>query len=138
EEKARVQADESLSDARRQRELKRLDGLATQLAKIAARDTSLLALLAEDARVSSAARELRAQILEEAGLEVPEEPEPEPEVRSQPANQNRVVPISALQRQRANPFFAPDSEAAAERPARPTRPAGPARLEPPCPSLQDA
>ncbi len=138
EEKARVQADESLGDARRQRELKRLDGLATQLAKIAARDTSLLALLAEDARVSSAARELRAQILEEAGLEVPEEPEPEPVVRSQPVNENRVMPISALQRQRANPFFAPDFEAAAERLARPKRLAGWELLEPLFRSFEEA
>ena len=57
EERARVMADASLNDARRTHELKRLDGVATQLARIAARDTTLLSLLAEDARVSDAARD---------------------------------------------------------------------------------
>ncbi len=48
EEHARVQA-EQLSQTRRAEQLKRLDGVATLLAKTAVRDPSLLALLAEDA-----------------------------------------------------------------------------------------
>ena len=52
EERARVMADQSLSDSRRTEQLKRLDGVATILATTAARDTSLLELLAEDASVS--------------------------------------------------------------------------------------
>ena len=49
------------TEAHRAEQLKRLDGVATILAKTAARDTSLLALLAEDAVVSDAARALRAR-----------------------------------------------------------------------------
>src|SRR5690606_5556799 len=58
--------------------------------------------------------------------------------RSQPVNENRVMPISALQRQRANPFFAPDFEAAAERLARPKRLAGWELLEPLFRSFEEA
>src|SRR5690606_27397960 len=76
EERARVQGDSEMSDARRSRELKRLDGVAPLLAKVAARDPSQLAILAEDARVSDSARALKATLLEDAGLEAPEEPEP--------------------------------------------------------------
>jgi len=78
EEKARVMADPELTPAKREQELKRLDGVATLLARIAARDTSLLALLAEDARVSDAAREYKATLMRKGGLEVPAEPEPAP------------------------------------------------------------
>ena len=45
EERARVKADTELTDAERAELLKRLDGVATILAKTAARDTSLIALL---------------------------------------------------------------------------------------------
>ena len=44
------------NDARRSAILKRLDGIALTLAQTATRDTSLLALLAEDAVLSDAAR----------------------------------------------------------------------------------
>ena len=74
EERARVQADETGSDSHRAEQLKRLDGIATILAKTAARDTSLLALLAEDAVVSDAARSLKRDMLQAAGVEpAPEE-----------------------------------------------------------------
>ena len=63
EERARVKADESRSDAYRAEQLRRLDGIATILAKTAARDTSLLALLAEDAVVSDAAAALKREML---------------------------------------------------------------------------
>ena len=52
EERARVKADQASSDGQRAEQLKRLDGVATILAKTAARDTSLLALLAEEDRKS--------------------------------------------------------------------------------------
>ena len=58
EERARIRAAAG-SDRRRAEQLKRLDGIATILATTAVRDTSLLALLAEDAGVSDAARSLR-------------------------------------------------------------------------------
>ena len=56
EEHARVQAERTRSQAHRAERLKRLDGIATILAKTAVRDPALLALLAEDAVVSDAAR----------------------------------------------------------------------------------
>lgn len=131
EERARVKADASLTESKRGQELKRLDGVATLLAKIAARDTSLLALLAEDARVSDAAREFKATVMRAGGLEPPEEPEPAPPVAQAPAAENRVVPRSVISRQLANPFLAPDFEAAAERTAaRARRLAGWELLEP--------
>ena len=52
EERTRVKADSSLTEGQRAEALKRLDGIATILAKTAARDTSLLSLLAEDAKVA--------------------------------------------------------------------------------------
>jgi SNF2 family DNA or RNA helicase len=115
EERARVQADATLTQAKRTEEGKRLDGVATMLAKIAAREPALLQLLAEDAKVSDAGRALKATLLREAGIEPPEEPEPEETVEVAPVTEHRVVPQSVIARQRANPFLAPDFEAAAER-----------------------
>lgn len=139
EERARVMGDRELSDRRRAEQLRRLDGVATQLAKIAARDTSLLALLAEDARVSDAAREYKATVMRAGGLEPPEEPEPTPEAAPTQTPVNRVVPQSVLARQRSNPFLEPDYEAAAERlAARPRRLAGWELLEPLFRSFEDA
>ncbi len=129
--RARLQADSELSAAKRTAELKRLDGIATVLAKIAARDTSLLQLLTEDARVSDAAREYKASLMRAGGLEPPEEPEPAPRPVAAPGAEKRVVPQSVMARQLANPFLAPDFEAAAERVAsRARRLAGWELLEP--------
>lgn len=132
EERAKVMADGALTAARRDQQLKRLDGVATMLARIAARDTSLLALLAEDARVSDAARAYKATLMRAGGLEPPEEPAPAPPAApSVPTPENRVVPRSVISRQLANPFLAPDFEAAAERMAsRARRLAGWELLEP--------
>ena len=108
EERARVNADETTTDADRAEQLKRLDGVATILAKTAARDTSLLALLAEDAVVSDAARPLKREMQRAAGLEPPpEEVTAEPEAPAAPT-ERRVVPQSVVSRQLANPFLAPD------------------------------
>jgi hypothetical protein len=109
EERARVKADETLSDAHRAEQLKRLDGVATILAKTAARDTSLLALLAEDAVVSDAARSLRRDMLKAAGIEATDEEVRPAEPPAAPAgSERRVVPQSVVSRQLANPFLAPD------------------------------
>ena len=113
EERARVKADGALTAAKREQELKRLDGVATLLARIAARDTSLLALLGEDARVSDAARAYKATVMRAAGLEPPDEPEPPAPVAPTPGADKRVVPQSVISRRLANPFLAPDYEAAA-------------------------
>jgi SNF2-related domain/Helicase conserved C-terminal domain len=125
EERARVKADENSSDAHRAEQLRRLDGIATILAKAAARDTSLLALLTEDAVVSDAAAALRRDMLISAGVE-PTSDEPtiiEPGAASV-RTERRVVPQSVVSRQLANPFLAPDFASAAPREPRPRRLAG--------------
>jgi superfamily II DNA or RNA helicase len=108
EERAQVKADVTSSEAHRAEQLKRLDGVATILAKTAARDTSLLQLLAEDSVVSDSARSLKREMLRAAGVETaPEEVAPaEPAVAS--TVERRVVPQSVISRQLANPFLAPD------------------------------
>jgi hypothetical protein len=110
DERTRVRADASSSDAHRAEQLKRLDGVATILAKTAVRDAGLLALLAEDAVVSDEARSLKRDVLRTAGIEpaVEELPPVEPPAA---APKNRVVPQSVVSRQLANPFLAPDASA---------------------------
>ncbi|MGB7425803.1 MAG: DEAD/DEAH box helicase [Ornithinimicrobium sp.] len=122
EERAKMKADEAQSGTRRTEELKRLDGIATILATTAARDTSLLKLIAEDAAVSDHARSMRRELLEAAGIDVPQESaeQPQPTV----AEQRRVVPQSVMSRQLANPFLEPDYSAAAKRTVKPRRLAG--------------
>ncbi len=122
EERARVKSDETSSEAERNEQLKRLDGVATILAKTAARDTSLLQLLAEDAAVSPAARALKKEMLLAGGIEPPPDPTPSPDAADAPGLDRRVVPASVVARQLANPFQVPDFSAA------PPRPAGPRRL----------
>ena len=125
DERARVKADESSSEAHRAEQLKRLDGIATILAKTAARDTSLFALLADDAGVSDAARSLKRDMLLAAGIEaVEEEAPPAAPAGSPAASDRRVVPQSVISRQLANPFLAPDFASAERRKPRPRRLAG--------------
>ncbi len=113
QERSRVRADTTAGDAQKTELLKRLDGIAMILAQTAARESSLLALLAEDAVVPESTRSLTRQMLLDAGLEAPpeEKPPPAPTVTS-PAAERRVVPQSVVQRQLANPFLAPDFSAA--------------------------
>ena len=63
EERARVKADTTVPESERAAVLSRLDGIATILAKTAARDTSLLELLAEGAFVSPSAVDLKNDLL---------------------------------------------------------------------------
>ncbi len=110
EENARVRQDRTSSQTRQVEQLKRLDGIATILAKTAVRDSSLLALLAEDAVVSDAARALKRDMLLAAGIEpAPDQPAP---AESPASTERRVVPQSVVSRQLANPFLAPDFSAA--------------------------
>jgi superfamily II DNA or RNA helicase len=122
EERARVRADATSTEAHRAEQLKRLDGLALILAKTAARDTSLLALLAEDAVVSDSARSLTRKMRSDAGIEqLPEEETPTEAAAVSAATERRVVPQSVISRQLANPFLAPDFSAARQTAARPRR-----------------
>jgi len=110
EERAKAKENAALSVAERQETLKRLDGLASIMAKTAAKDTSLIQLLAPEAKISEAAKKLRRDYLVASGQElapddliiVDETPEVSPERAKQ------VVPASVRQAQLANPFMAPD------------------------------
>ena len=122
EERARVKADTTLADSARSELLKRLDGVATILAKTAARDTSLIQLLEVDQAASPVARRMRRDWLIESGAELaPDEliitdvaPASTGVVPAALA-QRQVVPPTIESRQMANPFLAPDLAARAPR-----------------------
>jgi hypothetical protein len=125
DERARLRADTAGSEARRAEQLKRLDGIATILATTAVRDAGLLALLAEDAVVSDAARSLKRDLLKAGGVEpAPEEVPPTEPPAASSTPERRVVPQSVISRQLANPFLAPDFSAVPQRLSRPRRLAG--------------
>jgi hypothetical protein len=129
EEHARVQGEQAGSSTGRVERLKRLDRIATILAKTAVRDPKLLALLAEDAGVSDAAKSLRREMLREVGIEpAPVETaavEPSVEAAAAAAGTSRgVVPQSVVFRKLANPFLAPDFSSARPSPAVARRLAG--------------
>jgi SNF2 family DNA or RNA helicase len=124
DERARVRADETIGDSRRTEKLKRLDDVASSLARSAVRDQGLMALLGEDAVVSPDARALEREMLQRAGIEpAPVEAPPVEEAPAAPAKPG-VVPQSVVSRQMANPFLAPDFSAARPSAARPSRLAG--------------
>lgn len=116
EERARVKSDAALTDASRAELLKRLDGVATILAKTAARDTSLIQLLEVDQATSPVAKRMRRDWLLESGAELaPDEliitdAAPATPVAMIPAAaaSRQVVPPQVEARQMANPFLAPD------------------------------
>jgi len=121
EERARVRAAVG-SDSRRAEQLKRLDGIAIILATTAVRDAGLLALLAEDADVSDAARSLKREMLRDLGIEpAPEQIAPAETATAPAGTERRVVPQSVISGQLANPFLAPDFSAVPQRTSRPRR-----------------
>jgi hypothetical protein len=115
EERARVKADTALATDVRAELLKRLDGVATILAKTAARDTSLIQLLEVDQATSPVARRMRRDWLLESGAELaPDEliitdaaPAPAPVVPAALA-ERQVTPAQVESRRLSNPFLAPD------------------------------
>ncbi|MBB2976021.1 hypothetical protein FHX49_001591 [Microbacterium endophyticum] len=115
EERARVKADSEITDSARAELLKRLDGVATILAKTAARDTSLIQLLEVDHAASPVARRMRRDWLLESGAELaPDEliitdaaPAPT-EVVPAALAERQVRPPQVELRQMSNPFLAPD------------------------------
>ncbi|MDX6233282.1 MAG: hypothetical protein QOH68_2293, partial [Nocardioidaceae bacterium] len=122
EERDRVRADQASSGTQKAEQLKRLDGIAMILAHTAARDTSLLALLAEDAVVSEAAKSLTRRMLKDAGIEPAPGEVTAAESSAAPATaERRVVPQSVVSRQLANPFLAPDFASAGKSKASPRR-----------------
>jgi hypothetical protein len=110
DERQRVKDDATVSTVERQEVLKRLDGLAAIMAKTAARDTSLISLLAPDAKISDAAKKLRRDFLVASGVELaPDDLIIVEEAASPPAESaKQVIPASVRQAQLANPFMAPD------------------------------
>jgi hypothetical protein len=130
DERARVRAAAG-SDSRRAEQLKRLDGIATILARTAVRDAGLLALLAEDSGVSDAARSLKAEMMRDIGIEpTPEQIASAPTATAPAGSERRVVPQSVISRQLANPFLSPDFSAVPQRTSRPRRLAGWELLDP--------
>ena len=112
EERTRVQTAE-LGESARAEQLKRIDGIATILARTAARDGSLLALLTEDAELVQGTRALLSEMRAAAGME---DPEPQPALEpvssgASPRPERQVVPRSVISRQLANPFLEPDFSA---------------------------
>ena len=98
EERTRIKTDTSLTDAERTKELTRLDGIATIMAKTAARDSSLIQLLTDSAPLSPAQQEVRRTLLIEAGA--PLAPEDlvvvtEPEAKSAAEERQRRSPVGA-------------------------------------------
>ena len=116
EERARAKGVAELGDAARAEQLKRLDGVATILAKTAARDTSLIQLLEADQATSPVAKRMRRDWLLESGAELaPEELVIADVIRVQQAPvvpaalaERQVTPPSVESRMLANPFLAPD------------------------------
>src|SRR5690606_25894742 len=104
----------NLSSAARAELLKRLDGVATILARTAARDTSLLTLLDPATTPGPAAQRMRLDWLLDSGAELSAEemeikaPQPaRPAVVPEALAERQVVPPSVKRRLKANPFLAP-------------------------------
>lgn len=109
EERARIKTDKALTDAERTKELTRLDGIATIMAKTASRDTSLIQLLTDTAPLTPAAQEAKRAMLLEAGAELsPEDLVVVTEAAPPREEEKQVVPQSVRQYQMSNPFLAPD------------------------------
>lgn len=119
EERARIKTDRSISDAERTKELTRLEGIATIMAKTAARDSSLIQLLTDTSPLGPQALELRRTMLLDAGTELsPDDLVIVTEAPVKPAVEERqVVPQSVRQYQMSNPFLAPDFSAATAAPS---------------------
>ena len=108
EERVRVRTDDSLTQVRRDSELKRLDGIATILAQIAASEPSFFHLLDEKADVSEGTRILMREMQVAAGREPAPEPEPEAKVETEDGRvERRVVPDAVRARQLAIPVPGP-------------------------------
>jgi len=115
EERARLNVDGGTNAQAEQ-----LDGIGRILAQTAARDTSLLALLDDEAMVSDAAVSLKRKLLAAAGVEAP--PETVTEIEPAPTrSERRVVPKSVIARQLSNPFVVPDFASVERQQAQPRR-----------------
>ena len=112
EERTRLQA-QDVPEHRRNEQLKRLDGIATALARTAARDGTLLTLLTDDAQVLPDTKALLRELRVAGGVELPEEEAvaDDAAVTGAAKVERQVVPRSVISRQLANPFLEPDFSA---------------------------
>ncbi|MGI9085092.1 MAG: DEAD/DEAH box helicase [Aeromicrobium sp.] len=109
EERARVKSSADLTQPQRDEQLKRLDGIATILAKTTVRDPALLSLLADDAEVPGETTSIKRDLLAAAGVApVVEEEDPAQPPTTEVSSDRRVVPQSVTARRLANPFQTPD------------------------------
>jgi hypothetical protein len=116
EERARVRTDPEITDARRDNLQKRLEGVATILARIAARHPSFFSALQEDAEITDSTRHWKREMTAAAGLEAEEEKPAEPSATTSSRPERRVIPQSVMAAQLANPFLAPDYTAVKPKP----------------------
>jgi hypothetical protein len=128
EERERAQS-AAMSPARRAEHQKKLDQVATALARTAARNHSLLALLADDTPLLPDTPIVMRELKQAAGL-VEEEPEEAAEAAAPVEAPKKVVPQSVVSRQLANPFLEPDFSAAPPVRTTPRRLAGWDLVEP--------
>jgi hypothetical protein len=119
EERTRVKTDDKATEAQRNEQLKRLDGVATILAQTVALDPTTYTLLDENAVFTDAADTLRTELLQAAGIEVATESASDSPAAA--VNTRSVVPQSVIARQLANPFLAPDFSAVAPKKSEPRR-----------------
>jgi hypothetical protein len=109
EEREKAKAEET--EARRTAQLKRIDTIATVMARTAARDSTLLVLLVDEAPLQDGAKTVMRELRLAGGVEAPPEPvvaeAAAPSVRAE----RQVVPQSVISRQLSNPFLEPDFSA---------------------------
>ncbi|MEP7334089.1 MAG: SNF2-related protein, partial [Terracoccus sp.] len=129
-ERARIKGDPEIPSGARTELLKRLDGIATILAQVASRDTSLLTLL-DGKTPGPAAQRLRLDWLLESGAELAPEDmvitapaPPAPVIPAGVTTTQAPVPASVSSRVMSNPFLAPDLGRALQHERLPGRLAG--------------
>ncbi|MDP3966703.1 MAG: DEAD/DEAH box helicase [Nocardioides sp.] len=138
EERNRVKADASITEGRREAELKRLDGVAKILAQVAGAEPSLFDLLDPDAEMTDSARALKREMQVAAGMEPDPEVERPRDGAAAVRQERQVVPRSVVSAQLANPFLAPTPEAAEPRLPRDRRLTGWELLTPLLTSFENA
>ena len=107
-ERARILADDTITEAQRDNMMRRLDGVATNLARTAAREPSLFSLLQDDAEITDATRQLQREMQADAGFEPVPEEVTSAETPTDARPERKARPQSVVAAQLANPFLTPD------------------------------
>ncbi|MGZ5398812.1 MAG: SNF2-related protein, partial [Nocardioides sp.] len=115
-ERARIQADDTITEAQRDNMMRRLDGVATNLARTAAREPSLFSLLQDDAEITDATRQLQREMQVDAGLEPTPDLVAAPDSETDRRPERKARPRSVVAAQLANPFLTPDFSQARAKP----------------------